>query len=84
MKFDPSEPRHQFQRGAYSRSGSVFNVVMCSVVLVGGLAWFLLPAGPPWPFMIAWLAIGSFLEFTFVRIMVRAHRGDYDKYRDLG
>lgn len=61
--------------GPYSRVGSIVNAVIC-----GGLAVFatVLLAVSGQPEAIIFLVLGSVLWLVFVRIAVRANRGDFD------
>jgi hypothetical protein len=79
-----TDPEWQFRVGPYSRVGSIVNAVFCSVMVLGGGTIALLSGEVPIPFLVVWLGIGVFLMVTFIRIAIRARRGDYDKYRDGG
>jgi phosphatidylglycerophosphate synthase len=76
-----TDPEWQFRVGPYSRVGSIVNAVFCSAMVLGGGTFALLSGEVPIPFLVVWLAIGVFLMVTFIRIAIRAHRGDYDRYR---
>ena len=60
--------------GPFSRGGSLVNVIMCSAITLFGM-WFALTETT---FAVFFVLIGLALTAVFVRIHIRARRGDFD------
>lgn len=62
--------------GPFSRIGSVFNVVVCAAIGAGSL-WTGVTGQAPAYFVVIFTGV---LEVIFVRVCVRAFRGDFDDF----
>ena len=60
--------------GPFGRVGSIFNVVFCGLLVVFGLVLGFM--GEPTGFF---LSVGIVMEIVFVRVAIRARRGDFDR-----
>ncbi|MCU1481461.1 MAG: hypothetical protein JWQ19_2247 [Subtercola sp.] len=69
MRFEPNSPLHNV--GPRGPVGSIFNVIICGVILVGTLISGFIQGNSGFFFV---TAIAIVMEVQFVRIMIRANR----------
>jgi hypothetical protein len=62
--------------GPFSRVGSVGNVIICGAIGVGTLLTGI--TGQPEAYAVA--GVAALLDVVFVRVCVRAFRGDFDEF----
>ena len=61
--------------GPFSRGGSIINAIVCTLIGVFGIA----SAFDGRPAAVGMIVPVVFLEIVFVRICIRAQRGDFDE-----
>ena len=74
--FSDSTVGSRLDFGPYSRVGAVFNVVLCAG-LAAVVLWTALTDQPPGYGGVIFLGV---LEVLFVRVCIRAFRGDFDDF----
>ncbi len=62
--------------GPFSVVGSLINALFCGVLFVGGASMLVIGEGLGLPMLV----VAAAMEVVFVRVHVRARRGDFDPY----